>query len=106
MTAEIVAFVVWVVANLAYYDFRRDGVRGARRFFAFWFGWPTTFVTLLVVSEGDRERLRSDDEGLDELVREIRRDRALREGDRRPSLGEGGSEPDRNGSGSPDSAPA
>ena len=71
----LVGSILWIVANLAYLDDRRAGRRGFKRLVAFWLGWPWTFVTLLSVDEGSQPELRTDDEGLRELVREIRRDR-------------------------------
>lgn len=77
---KVVAFVAWLVANWAYLDFCRMGEGGFKRLAAFWIGFPTTFVTRLVVDEGTQPRMREDDDDLDELVREVRRDRRLREG--------------------------
>lgn len=75
-----IGFFVWLIANWAYLDFRRNGIRGFKRVVAFFMGWPTTFLTLLLVVESRRPRIKDDDEGLEELVREIRRDRLVREG--------------------------
>lgn len=77
---RVVAFVAWLIANWAYLDFCRRGEGGFMRLVAFWIGFPTTFVTSLVVEEGGQPRMREDDDDLDELFREARRDRILREG--------------------------
>lgn len=75
----VVSVVVWLIANWAYLDFRRTGVRGFKRLVAFFFGLPTTVLLCVLVEEGSQPRIREDDGDLDDLVREIRRDRLLRE---------------------------
>ena len=77
---KIVAFLAWLIANWAYLDFCRRGESGFTRLVAFWMGLPTTFVTSLVVEEGSQPRMRQDDEGLEELFHDVRRDRRLRQG--------------------------
>jgi hypothetical protein len=69
----------WVVANVVYLDMKRKGARGFTRFAAFWAGTPTTWITLFAVREGKQPTF---ERGADEedLLREIRRDRALRSG--------------------------
>jgi hypothetical protein len=74
-----VGLVAWILANWAYLELRRSGRRGFLRILAFFSGWPGTLGTLLVVEEGSRPRLELDDEGLDDLRREIRHDRLRRE---------------------------
>ena len=81
--------VVWAVSNLVYLDLRRKGIRGFSRFFAFWLGTPTTWVSLFMVPEGSQPGFEPppDDEAL--LLREVRRDRLLRErAGRHESIGE------------------
>lgn len=75
----LVGAIVWALANLVYYDLKRHGVRNFARFAAFWVGNPTTWITFFVVPDGRQptfEAVPDDDD--DALLREIRRDRALR----------------------------
>lgn len=93
---SVVQLVVWifafVVANWAYRDFVREGSGGFGRLVAFWMGFPATFATRLLVRERSETDMRDDDEGLDHLVREIRRDRVRRGAEGRGMMGmEGGS---------------
>ncbi|MGD2068833.1 MAG: hypothetical protein PVI57_09205 [Gemmatimonadota bacterium] len=74
----IVGLILWVLANWVYVDMRRRGERGIKRFFAFWLGWPGTFVGMLSVDEKSQPTIRADDRDLRSLVQEIRRDRMLR----------------------------
>lgn len=76
---SVVAAVVWIVANLVYLDMKRKGVRGFTRFAAFWVGTPTTWITFFAAREGTQPAFETDDDD-DDLLREIRRDRALRSG--------------------------
>ena len=69
------------MANLVYIDLRRKGVHGFTRFAAFWAGTPTTWISLFAVSEGKQPTFNEhDDEDDGDLLAEVRRDRALREG--------------------------
>ena len=86
----VVGFLGWVVANVVYADFRRRGTRGFWRFIAFWMGSPTTFATLLLVPENVVEPVLESDEGLDELIGEIREDRREREAGRLAAGGDEG----------------
>jgi hypothetical protein len=77
-----VGAIVWTLANVVYVDMRRRGVRGFGRFAAFWFGFPVTFLWMARVKEGRPLPIRTsqdhpDDDG-DELLLEVRRDRAAR----------------------------
>lgn len=74
----IVGGVLWILANVVYWEARREGERGCRRFLAFWLGFPTTILSLLFIPEGSQPPLRNDDRGLKGLVQEIRRDRGVR----------------------------
>lgn len=74
----IFAVILSIVANLVYFDMRRSGEHGFKRFLAFWLGSPVSFLTLLLVPEGRTLPVRGDDEGLNELVDEIRQDRESR----------------------------
>ena len=75
---------VWVAANVAYCSYVRDGARGCKRFAAFWLGFPVTLISMFAVphTKRIREPERSDLEEDHRLLLEIRRDRALREGQR------------------------
>lgn len=75
----LVGAIVWVVANVVYLDMKRKGIHGFTRFAAFWLGNPTTWVTLWAVKEGQQPMFETqlDD---DELLANIRADRALRAG--------------------------
>jgi len=71
---------VWnVVSNFVYFDLRRKGVRGFRRFLAFWWGTPWTWVSFFAVKEGGQPVFKPppDDEAL--LLHEVRQDRLIRE---------------------------
>ena len=78
LLAYIAGIILHLTANWVYFDLMRSGERGAKRFFAFWLGWPLTFLTKLLVNERPALGMREDDEGLRELVGEIRRDRRVR----------------------------
>jgi hypothetical protein len=86
-----VTFFTWLIANWAYFEFRRTGDRGFKRLVAFCLGWPASFVTMLMVAEGSLPRVRDDDEGIAELVEEIKADRRLRRGSK-PALPDGNAE--------------
>jgi len=75
----ITGALVWLVANVVYLDKRRRGRRGIARFFAFWLGLPATFITLVVLREGDEDLVRPPADDEDALLREVRQDRALRD---------------------------
>ncbi len=95
MIGELAGTVVWIMANVMYVQYRRDGLRGFRRFAAFWLGFPITLFSALAMSkvlgiseppperrrQRRRQRLkeaREDEEAERELLAEIRRDRAAR----------------------------
>lgn len=69
---------IWAVANIVYFKQRQRGLRGFTRFLAFWFGTPTTWVGLFIVPEGSSPRLEPPPDDEEGLLREVRRDRALR----------------------------
>lgn len=75
----IIGAIVWAIANAVYFDLKRNGAHGFTRLVAFWLGTPTTWIALFAVSEGRTPTFDDtpDDDG-SELLREIRRDRALR----------------------------
>jgi len=87
--------VLWLLANIVYWDDRRRGRDdGFRRIVAFLLGWPATFVTFLVLTEGSVPPARRDDAGLDALVDRIREDRLRRElGSAEPGPDEPGAPP-------------
>lgn len=74
----IAGLVLWILANAVYVDMRRRSEKGIKRLVAFWIGWPGTLVGLLSVEEGSQPTVRRDDRDLGQLVRQIRRDRAVR----------------------------
>ncbi len=80
LVKSITGMLVWVVANVVYFDKKHRGVKGLARFFAFWFGLPLTFLTNILVREGEEGRIRPPPDDEEELLREVRRDRALRDG--------------------------
>ncbi len=74
----VVGAALWAVANAVYFDMKRKGRRGFRRFLAFWFGTPTTWGLFFLMPEGQAPQIpppRDDEAG---LLAEIRRDRAQR----------------------------
>ncbi len=82
---NLVAALVWVVANVVYLDMKRKGIHGFTRFAAFWAGTPTTWVTFFAIEEGRPPTFEAppdDDES--RLLAEIRRDRAHRGDGPRP----------------------
>jgi hypothetical protein len=90
---EVVGFIVWIIANVMYIQFRKDGLYGFRRLVAFWLGFPVTVLSVFGVRGPTAERrrelsqeARSDDDLEAELLAEIRRDRASRRLD--PGAGE------------------
>lgn len=85
MIGELAGAVVWLMANIMYVQYRRDDLRGFKRFAAFWLGFPITIFTAFGVTGPTPERreqlareARGDVEAQDELLDEIRRDRASR----------------------------
>ncbi len=78
---EVSGAFVWGVANLVYLDRRRRGRRGFARLLAFWFGMPVTWATLFFVREAEEAPLHPAVDDEEALLREVRRDRALREGE-------------------------
>jgi len=76
---------VWVIANIAYGSMIRTGEQGFGRLVAFFFGWPGTFVSYMVIKPTRRmpepqtdsryqRQLELEEER--DLLFEIRRDRA------------------------------
>jgi len=76
----ITGLLVWGAANLVYFGKKRTGGRGLARFVSFWMGLPLTFVTFLLVPEGEEARIRPPPDDEEALLREARRYRALRDG--------------------------
>ncbi|MEQ8328839.1 MAG: hypothetical protein RH859_00095 [Longimicrobiales bacterium] len=85
----VVGFIVWLIANVVYLDMKRTGTRGFRRFLAFWFGAPSTSLTLLLVRPDSHPRLEPPPDDEEALLAAIRRDRECRVG---PARAEDGSE--------------
>jgi hypothetical protein len=86
----LVAAIVWGVANVAYLDLKRKGMRGFTRFAAFWAGTPTTWVIFLAVRDGKQSTfyppLHDDGEALLAEIRRGRESRGLNTGEGGPSL--------------------
>jgi len=89
MLEGIVGSLVWIVANLAYGSYVRDGERGLKRGLSFYLGFPGTLCSAFVIPRRKRitKSRRDEVEEERELLREIQRDRA-----RRLSRGEGADE--------------
>ena len=79
---QLAGFAVWLVANGVYVDLRRKGEKGFARLVCFWLGLPVTWLSLLVVGEGSQPRIRPPPDDELRLLEEVRRDRALRAGER------------------------
>lgn len=71
-----VGSVVSILANLMYASYRSSGKFGFGRLLSFWTGFPLTMCVALVIPARRARRELPDDE--DELLAEIRRDRARR----------------------------
>lgn len=71
-----VGSVVSILANLMYASYRSSGKFGFGRLLSFWTGFPLTLCVALVIPARRARRELPDDE--DELLAEIRRDRAQR----------------------------
>ena len=87
MVQELLAGLVWIIANVAYGTMVRSGKRGFRRFAAFCLGWPGTLVSFFVINPtrrvtepktDARYALQTELEEERNLLLEIRRDRARR----------------------------
>lgn len=80
MLRELLGALVWIMANVTYRSFVREGERGFKRLVAFWLGWPGTLVSAFSL-RGARRVSRGEvdeSEGERELLLEIRRDRSRR----------------------------
>jgi hypothetical protein len=91
---QLVAGFAWLAANGLYIDMRRKGRSGLARIIFFWMGIPATWLWLLLVPSGDRERLPPEPEDdFDRLLGEIQKEKALGSGrgetDRAGEEGEG-----------------
>ena len=80
MLEGILGSLVWLMANVAYGSYVRDGERGFKRFAAFWLGFPLTIFFADVIPRTRRitKSKRDEFEEERELLMEIRRDRARR----------------------------
>jgi hypothetical protein len=81
----LLAALIWAIANIVYLDMKEKGKRGFTRFCAFWAGTPTTWLILFFVKEGQPREVLTPQDNADALLEEIRRDRALTEGEGRTS---------------------
>ena len=79
---SVVAGVIWVVANIVYFTRKSHGRRGFARLLAFWFGLPLTWATFFLMPEGRVDWIRPPPDDEEALFAEVRRDRALRAGDK------------------------
>ena len=80
MLEGILGSLVWIVANVAYGSYVRDGERGFKRVLAFYLGFPGTLCSAFAIPRSKRIAEHQHDELEDEqaLLMEIRRDRARR----------------------------
>ena len=80
MLESLLGSLVWIVANVAYGAYVRDGERGFKRLAAFWLGFPLTLCSgfLMPRRSGLRHPMRDELEEDRALLLEIRRDRARR----------------------------
>ena len=80
MLEGILGSLVWLMANVAYGSYVRDGERGFKRFAAFWLGFPLTIFFAGVIPRTRRitKSKRDEFEEERELLMEIRRDRVRR----------------------------
>lgn len=74
----IAGAALWAVANAVYFDMKRKGTRGFRRFLAFWFGTPTTWGLFFLMKEGQVPQIMPPRDDESSLFAEVRRDRAHR----------------------------
>lgn len=74
----VIGGIVWGFANVIYIDLKRKGVKSFGRFVAFWLGTPTSWVSFFLVPEGRQLRFDPGPDDEQDLLAEIRRDRALR----------------------------
>jgi hypothetical protein len=82
MFHQLFGTLVWLAANGLYIDLRRKGRQGLARILFFWMGMPATWLWLFLIPEGNRqEKLRPPEDDYRRLLQEIRRDRALTEGE-------------------------
>lgn len=76
----LVGLLVWIVANGVYLDMRRRGRRSFMRVVAFFLGLPATWLTLVLVRPGSQPDIAPPPDDEEALLREVRRDRVLRQG--------------------------
>ncbi len=91
---SLVGGALWTVANATYIRLRSSGRGGLSRVLAFWLGLPTTWVTLVFVREGTPMLEDDEAEQLAPLLREVRADRARRQGGDTLPDGSGGRDSD------------
>lgn len=92
MFEAIVGGIVSILANVIYIDRKRKGLPGFGRICAFWMGTPLTWLWFFVIPEGKRPVIAPPKDDMDELLAEIRREKALRAsgGEEDRALPEGG----------------
>lgn len=83
---ELIASLVWLAANGLYIDMKRKGREGIVRIIFFWMGVPLTWLWFFLIpkKKGPIELPAAKEDDFQEILQEIRRDKALRAGDGPP----------------------
>lgn len=91
MFEATVGGIVSILANVIYIDRKRKGLPGFGRICAFWMGTPLTWLWFFIIPEGKRPVIAPPKDDMDELLAEIRREKALRgsQGERERMLPDG-----------------
>ena len=76
MIESIIGAFVWAAGNYLYADMRRKGKTGLSRFFLFWMGFPTNFLWLFLIQEGEEPEVLEAPDDADALLHEIRQEKA------------------------------
>lgn len=78
MLEATVGGIVSILANVIYIDRKRRGLPGFGRMCAFWMGTPLTWLWFFIIPEGKQPVIAPPKDDMDELLAEIRREKALR----------------------------
>jgi hypothetical protein len=83
---EFFTSLVWLAANGLYIDMKRKDRKGIVRIIFFWMGVPLTWLWFLLVQKkkGPKELPAVPEDDYQEILQEIRREKALRAGDKPP----------------------
>jgi len=83
MLQELFASLAWLAANGLYIDMKRKGRKGLVRIIFFWMGTPATWLWFFLVPErkAAKELPAPAKDDFQEILQEIRRDKALHAGD-------------------------